>query len=252
MRMDNVDGIAGAHSAGISGRLGPDQAQSKAPVSPCVDRVDRVDIASWLPRHMGTKLNFGRNQTIFNEGDDADRVYVLLSGVVRLCKHMGDGRRQIVQFLLPGDLFSFMDLAGHSLTAEAVNATVVLCYPQRQLAQLGAQNPALRARFDALMAERLRGLQDHLVLLGRQTAMERVCSFLLSLQQRTGVREGDVLAVPMSRQDLADYTGLTIETVCRVLTKLRHAGAIGLPNLHEILLKNVRMLATLAEGRSRS
>ena len=199
-------------------------------------------------QNIGTKLRFHHNQTIFNEGDPADHAYRVLSGAVRLCKHLSDGRRQIMQFLFPGDLFSFMELAGHSLTAEAVNDVVLLSYPQRQIVHLGAQDPSLRERFVILMSQRLHRMHDHLMLLGRQTALERVSSFLLSLKERMGAKEGSPLDVPMSRQDIADYLGLTIETVCRVLSKLRRSRAISIPNIHELVLNDVDALYTLAEG----
>ncbi len=199
-------------------------------------------------RNIGTRLRFNHNQTIFNEGDPAEHAYRLLSGAVRLCKHLADGRRQIVQFLFPGDLFSFMELAGHSLTAEAVNDVVLISYPQRQIVRLGAQDPSLRERFVVLMSQRLHRMHDHLMLLGRQTALERVSSFLLSLKERKGTGEGDALDIPMSRQDIADYLGLTIETVCRVLTKLRRSRAIGIPNIHQLIISDVDALYALAEG----
>ena len=199
-------------------------------------------------RNIGTKLRFHHNQTIFNEGDPAEHAYKVFSGAVRLCKHLGDGRRQIMQFLFPGDLFSFMELAGHSLTAEAVNDVVLISYPQRQIVRLGAQDPSLRERFGLLMSQRLHGMHDHLMLLGRQTALERVASFLLSLRERMGTQEGALLEVPMSRQDIADYLGLTIETVSRVLTKIRRSRAIGIPNIHQFIISDVDALHALTEG----
>ena len=199
-------------------------------------------------QNIGTKLHFHHNQTIFNEGDAAEHAYRMVSGTVRLCKHLADGRRQIVQFLFPGDLFSFMELAGHSLTAEAVNDVVLTSYPQRQIVRLGAQDPNLRERFVALLSLRLHGMHDHLMLLGRQTALEPVSSFLLSLKERLSADEGEAMEIPMSRQDMADYLGLTIETVCRVLTKLRRSRAIGIPNLHQLVLNDVDALHALAEG----
>src|SRR5258707_412074 len=154
-------------------------------------------------QNIGTKLRFHHNQTIFNEGDAAEHAYRVVSGAVRLCKHLADGRRQIVQFLFPGDLFSFMELAGHSLTAEAINDVVLTSYPQRQLVHLGGQDPSLRERFVVLMSQRRHRMHDHLMLLGRHTATERVASFVLSLKERKGTGEGDALAIPMSRQDIA-------------------------------------------------
>jgi CRP/FNR family transcriptional regulator, nitrogen fixation regulation protein len=199
-------------------------------------------------QNIGTKLPFNHNQTIFNEGDPAELAYKVLSSSVRLCNHLADGRRQIVQFLFPGYLFSFMELAGHSLTAEAINDVVLISYPQHQTIHLGVQDPSLLERFVALMSQWLHMMHDHLRLLGRQAALERVSSFLLSLKERRGAEEGDALEIPMSRQDIADYLGLTIGTVCRVLTKLRRSRAIGIPNIHELVLNDVEALFAVAEG----
>ena len=218
-------------------------ASQAAPPSPA--RVDGDLIAL---QNIGTKLRFHHNQTIFNEGDPAEHAYKVLSGAVRLCKHLADGRRQIVQFLFPGDLFSFMELAGHSLTAEAVNDVILISYLQRQIIHLGAQDPSLRERFVVLMSQRLHRMHDHLMLLGRQTALERVSSFLLSLRERTCTKEDAPLDVPMSRQDIADYLGLTIETVCRVLAKLRRSRVIGIPNIHQLIIGDIDALHALAEG----
>lgn len=198
-------------------------------------------------RTMGTQLRFARNQTIFNEGDAAEYAYALKSGTVRLCKYLSDGRRQIMQFLFPGDLFSFMELDGHHLTAEAVNDVVLSCYPHRQIVQLGAQNPELGMRMASLMSQRLHAMHVQLLLLGRQTAMERVASFLLSLKERMGADETELFDISMSRQDVADHLGLTIETVCRVLSKLRRSRVIAIPNLHQLRVYDTDGLRALAE-----
>ena len=197
-------------------------------------------------KRIGTKVRFERGQTIFNEGDSADHAYKLVSGVVRMCKHMPDGRRQIVQFLFTGDFFSFMELTGHRLTAEAVNDVVLTCYPLRQMAQLGKEKPSVRERFLTLLASRLRYMHDHLIILGRQTAKERVASFLLQLLERTGSGEDGLVESAMSRQDMADYLGLTIETVCRVLTRFKRQRLIEIPNLHQLVLKDIETLYSIA------
>ena len=197
---------------------------------------------------IGTKLRIGRGQTIFNEGDPADYAYKLVSGVVRLCKHLVDGRRQIVQFLFPGDFFSFMELSGHSLTAEAVSDVVLTCYPQRQIMSLGKEKPSVRERFLTLLSLRLRNMHDHLMMLGRQTAKERVASLLILLFERTGTEEDELVEVAMSRQDMADYLGLTIETVCRILSKFKRSRVIDIPNLHQLVLRDIDALYALAEG----
>jgi CRP-like cAMP-binding protein len=196
----------------------------------------------------GTKLHIGHGQTIFNEGDPAEFAYRLVSGVVRLCKHLTDGRRQIVQFLFPGDFFSFMELSGHSLSAEAVNDVVLIRYPQKHLASLGKEKPSVRERFATLLSLRLHHMHDHLVMLGRQTAKERVASLLLMLFERTGTGEDEIVDIAIPRQDMADYLGLTIETVCRVLSRFKRAQVIDTPNLHQLVLRDIDALKTLARG----
>ena len=132
----------------------------------------------------GSKLRFDRGETIFNAGDAAEYAYRVVCGAVRLCKHLANGRRQIAQFLLPGDFFSFVDMTEHSFTAEAVSNVVLACYPQRQIERLTEARPALRRFFGSLLSRRVRDVQNHLVMLGRQTAKEKVASFLVMLIER--------------------------------------------------------------------
>jgi CRP-like cAMP-binding protein len=199
-------------------------------------------------RRSGSKIRFARGETIFNEGDPAEHAYCVLSGAVRLCKHMADGRRQISQFLLPGDFFSFVEMAEHSFTAEAVADTVVGCYPQRQIERMSDERPALRRYFGSLLTRRVKDVQNHLVMLGRQTAKEKVASFLVMLIERAGVDDATHIELPMSRQDIADFVGLTIETVCRVLSAMKREKLIGIPGLHELIIRNTERLYALADG----
>ena len=199
-------------------------------------------------RRTGSKIRFSRGETIFNEGDAADYSYSVVSGVVRLCKHTADGRRQIAQFLLPGDFFSFMDMDEHSFTAEAADDTVVACYPRRQIERMTEERPPLRRYFSSLLARRVKDVQNHLVTLGRQTAKEKVASFLVMLIERTGAEEGSRIDLPMSRQDIADFLGLTIETVCRMLTSMKRSRLIDLPGTHELIMRDSDRLYALAEG----
>ena len=197
---------------------------------------------------IGSRMHFARGETIFNEGDSAEYAYKIASGTVRLCKHMPDGRRQIAQFLFGGEFFSFMDLQEHSFSAEAVNDVVLLCYPQKQIERLGEERLTLRKRFASLLTRRVRDIQNHLVMLGRQTAKERVAAFLLHVIEHTGIDKNGVMELPMSRQDIADYLGLTIETVCRVLSAMKRNGLVDIPNLHQLVIRKPAVLAELAEG----
>jgi len=199
-------------------------------------------------QQVGVKIRFARNQTIFNDGDEATNCYKVVSGAVRLCKHMTDGRRQIADFLLAGDFFGVMQFGNYKFTAEAVGDVVLLCYPQRQVARLSNSMPNLRGRLLVLLSQRLLGMQDHLVMLGRQTAKERVASFLLHIAERSDAEEGLAFELPMSRQDIADYLGLTIETVCRMLSELKRKRVIAIPSLSQVVLNNMDALQALAEG----
>ena len=203
-----------------------------------------------LLHRAGSKIRFDRGETIFNEGDAAEYAYSVISGAVRLCKHMADGRRQIAQFLLPGDFFSFVDMAEHSFTAEAVSDVVLACYPQRQIERLTEQRPVLRRFFGSLLSRRVRDVQNHLVMLGRQTAKEKVASFLVMLIERNEVTDNSHIDVQMSRQDIADFLGLTIETVCRVLSAMKREKLIDITALHELTIRNIDRLYALADGEA--
>jgi len=199
-------------------------------------------------QQIGTKVRFARNTTIFNEGDDVAYTYKIVSGAVRLCKHTSNGRRQIADFLLAGDYFGFLQLGTYSFTAEAVSDVVVIAYPQRQIEQLSNTMPSMSRRLLTLLSQRLLGMQDHLVMLGRQAAKERVASFLLLLADRSEADEGEAFEVPMSRQDIADYLGLTIETVCRALSDLKRAHLIAIPNIHQIVISDREGLQEAADS----
>jgi CRP-like cAMP-binding protein len=199
-------------------------------------------------QNVSTISRFGRNQTIFNEGDDARYSYKVVEGSVRLCKLMSDGRRQIAEFLLPGDLFGFEAGDEHSLTAEALGDVVVMRCARSQMERISDEQPGVRKQLMLLLRRELSASQDHLVMLGRQTAKERVASFLIQLAERSDAGNGDALDVPMGRQDIADYLGLTIETVCRALSDLKTSNLIGIPNRHQVTLRNLDALQTIADG----
>ncbi len=196
---------------------------------------------------IGKKVRFAKNETIFSEGDEAAFSYKVLSGAIRLCKYRADGRRQITDFVLPGDRCAFLHVDEHRFTAEAASDVVAVIYRQRQVEALGEQIPGMRKQLDNFLANRLAGVQDHLIMLGCQTAKERVVSFLLALADRTGTWDGDAVDLPMSRQDIADYLGLTIETVCRVLSGLKRARLVIVPSRCKIVITDIGRLRDLAD-----
>jgi CRP-like cAMP-binding protein len=196
---------------------------------------------------LGTKIRVPHGRMIFGEGDPAEHAYKVVSGCVRLSRHISDGRRQVTQFLFPGDFFSFMEFGEHSFTAEAVNDLVLMAFPQKALLKLRNERANVQERFLTLVAQRVLDAHAHLVILGRATAKERVASFLISLSERIGVEDDEILDVPMSRLDIADYLGLTIETVCRVLSELKRARIIDIPDPRHLVLRKIDALQERVE-----
>lgn len=232
----------------------PQQARGYIPASlerpSCDDVMDRGNVS--LLQGLGTTLRFDRNQTIFSDGDSANFSYGVVSGAVRLCKLLSDGRRQIVDFCLPNDYFGFAWTDEYALTAEAASDVVLVRYPRRHIENLEQVSSNLREHLTALLHRNLSSAQNHILMLGRQTVRERVASFLLLMLKRRGYdgRDGDRLDLPMGRQDIADYLGLTIETVCRALSDLKRIGIIAAPSTREIVVENAAALRATAEGNS--
>ncbi|HEY0106620.1 MAG TPA: helix-turn-helix domain-containing protein [Rhizomicrobium sp.] len=196
---------------------------------------------------LGTVAHFARNHTIFAEGDDAEYSYRILSGAVRLSKMMSDGRRQIAEFALPGDFIGINWLQEHAMTAEALNDVAAVAYTRGRLERLGDESREVRAELFANLRHDLWAAQNHLVILGRQSALERVAGFLVQLMDRSKSPDRSTIEVPMTRQDIADYLGLTIETVCRMLTRLKTSGVIAIPDRHGIAVRNMAALRRAAE-----
>lgn len=174
----------------------------------------------------GTRRSFAKGEELFAEGEAADFFYQVVSGTVRVCKLLSDGRRQIDAFQLAGDIFGLESGVEHRFTAEAVEDTVVLAFRRGRFTSLLHDNPAFGDQLMASMMASLERAQDHMVLLGRKTAQEKIATFLLDLAGR--MAKGDRLDLPMQRTDIADHLGLTIETVSRTLTQMVRDGFIKL------------------------
>jgi CRP-like cAMP-binding protein len=195
---------------------------------------------------IGSRRSFARNEAIFAEADPADCWYKVVSGCVRLCKLLADGRRHIAEFFFAGDCFGLDNLPERVFAAEAVSDVVVMRYPRRATEHLIDQTPALDRGLRDITLRDLANAQIRMLLLGRMNAAERVASFLSDMfERRDAVR---LLDLPMSRNDIADYLGLTIETVCRVLSGFKRDGIIGIPSPHRIELRDRAALAALAEA----
>jgi CRP-like cAMP-binding protein len=222
-------------------------AQKQQPINPAVIASGRSSAAA-----MGTVSNFDRGATIFHEGDEAACSYKIVSGAVRLSKRMSDGRRQVAEFALPGDYIGLDWLDEHAMTAEALTDVTVVGYTRGRLEYLGNENHEMRAELFSTLRHDLWAAQNHLVLLARQSALERVACFLLDMmERRKSSSDAGVIEIPMTRRDIADYLGLSLETVCRMLTRLKESGIIGIPDRHSITvpsLARLRRAANLCEG----
>jgi CRP-like cAMP-binding protein len=182
---------------------------------------------------LGTRLAVARNQALFAEGDAARYCYLVRSGAVRICKLLSDGRRHIASFKFAGDFFGLDGPELRQHDAEAVTDVVVIRYPRAVIEQAAEEDPGLARRLRDHAFANLATAHDRMLCLGRKTALERVTSFLVEMDEQFGEADGG-LEMPMSRGDIADYLGLTVETVSRVLSALRRTGAIALPNAHRI------------------
>jgi CRP/FNR family transcriptional regulator, nitrogen fixation regulation protein len=184
---------------------------------------------------MGASMSFSRNAEIYGENEPADYLYKIISGSVRTYKVLSDGRRQIGAFYLPGDMFGLEMGEEHSFSAEAVSDAKVLVIKRSAVMALAARDSDIARQLWALTGRELGRVQSHILLLIK-TAQERVVSFLLEMAARTPAN--NAVELPMSRQDIADYLGLTIETVSRTLTHLENTAAIELPTSRRIVLRN--------------
>ena len=193
-----------------------------------------------------TRQHFERNEAIFCEGDPADRLYRIVSGTVRLCRHTAGGRRHIAEFAFPGDLIGLAEGPQHSLSAEAVSAVIVTTFKRSALDQLAGANPSVRSNLCSQFSANLLDARQQLFVLGCQNAKERLASFLLRLMKRTQTEAGEILNLAMGRLDIADHLGLTIETVCRVLAALKSERIVIVPTPHQLIVSNGAALRALA------
>jgi CRP/FNR family transcriptional regulator, nitrogen fixation regulation protein len=191
---------------------------------------------------MGAAMPFGRNAEIYGENERADYLYKVISGSVRTYKVLNDGRRQIGAFYLPGDLFGLEIGNEHTFSAEAITDCKVLVIKRSALVALAAHDGGVAHKLWTMTAGELQRAQSHIMLLIK-TAQERVAGFLLEMSSRASL--SNEVELPMSRQDIADYLGLTIETVSRTLTQLENAATIAVPSSRRIVLRNRGALSRL-------
>ena len=187
-------------------------------------------------------------EALFWEGDRAGHVFHVLEGCLRLYRVLPDGRRAVMGFVFAGEFLGLSLPGSYIYTAEAVTTVRVRRLSRSRFLAAVDETPELRPQLLARMCEEMSAAHQHLVVLGQLRAEERVISFLLSAARRTGADRRRPVAVelPMSRLDIADYLGLTIETVCRTISKLKRGGLIALEGRHILVLKRLDRLKELA------
>jgi CRP/FNR family transcriptional regulator, nitrogen fixation regulation protein len=191
---------------------------------------------------MGVQMSFNRNAEIYGENEPADYLYKVMSGAVRTYKVLGDGRRQIGAFYLPGDVFGLESGEAHAFSAEAIADSKVAVIKRSTLVGLASRDNEVARQLWVMTSRELSRVQDHIMLLIK-TAQERVVGFLLEMAARMPSEKQ--IELPMSRQDIADYLGLTIETVSRTLTQLENSAAIELATSRRVVLRNRGALSRL-------
>ncbi len=197
--------------------------------------------ADWpiLADTLAIRTRWGRAQIIYDEGDPVECWYRVVSGMARRFNVRSDGRRQIVDLLLPGDVFGFGAQGWHAFAAEAIrDGTVIARYSRVRLETLAASDPRMARMLHEMASEESRRLQDLILILGQTTAQQKVAAFLAHLAGRLAGQPADHVKLPISRYDIADYLALSVETVSRALTALKRDGAITLAGP-----RNVRIVA---------
>lgn len=193
--------------------------------------------------------DYAPGQVIFEEGDPADYVFNVSGGEVRLYKLLPDGRRQVTGFLTSGDFLGLVSDGAYAYGAEAIGQVELCCMQLSNLERLLSDLPPVRERLLDMSRDELAAAQEQMLLLGRKTAREKILSFLLYRHEHLDRTGSDAsVDLPMSRSDIADYLGLTIETVSRTFTALRDEGLIELPNPHHVIFPD--MDAVRGAGKS--
>jgi CRP/FNR family nitrogen fixation transcriptional regulator len=195
------------------------------------------------PELIGAKLSYRPDEEIYGEAEEAEFVYKVLTGAVRTYRLLNDGRRQIGAFHLPDDLFGFESSSTHKVTAEAITDTVLLVFKRGSIEHFASRDIEMARQLWSLTASSLDHAMEQMLLLGRKTAAEKVATFLLEMDTR--MRPTGGISLPMSRRDIADYLGLTLETVSRTISQLQAEGMVTLSSAREIRVQRPSKLREL-------
>ncbi|HEY8335827.1 MAG TPA: helix-turn-helix domain-containing protein [Tardiphaga sp.] len=189
-----------------------------------------------------------REKEVLNSSGPAGHWYCVIVGAARRCTIRSDGRRQILDLILPHDFFFLSDSNRDGTIEAAVEDTVLASYPGAQIEQLAERDPLFARELRAVALQSLTRCQNQLQIIGGTTALEKVGSFLLSLDGRGPEKRGHV-ELPVSRYDIADYLAVSVETVCRAMTDLQHRGVIALAGTRTVKILNRAVLEDLRRTR---
>ncbi|RZJ45815.1 MAG: cyclic nucleotide-binding domain-containing protein [Brevundimonas sp.] len=192
---------------------------------------------------VGVRMHFAPGEEICAQDEDADYVYRLIDGAVRTTRLLSDGRRQVGEFYYPGDLFGLESGDRHRFSAEALGACEVLMVKRVSPSRTGADRDRFERAVWAGTTTELQRAQEHMMLLSRTTAIEKVASFLLHV---VGRDRAETATLPMTRQDMGDYLGLTIETVSRMLGRLQADGIVEFAGCRHFRVRQHIALSRLA------
>lgn len=193
---------------------------------------------------IGVVITLRRDEPLFRSGDSAEFYFKVLKGAVRGCRLLADGRRHIGEFFLAGDFIGLDAAESYAFAAEAIVDTTLIRYSRRKVEALAAEEPRISQSLVEIMRAGLAAARERMLLLGHMTAMERIASFLLNLSERRG--DGRV-SLPMTRTDIGDYLGLTMETVSRALSQLKSDGIITQHGIHELAIAKPTALVELTK-----
>ena len=204
------------------------------------DALQRLPSGSAEPpqlRSIAHLRRFRREQDIYSQEERSDTWYRVVSGSARKYLTRADGRRQLVDIYLPGDLFGFTSRIHHKFAVQAVaDGTLIACYPRQRVEALAEEDSATAREIRIQSFDALERLQEQMLVLGTMTAQEKVREFLVYLHDRLSADKDDDLALPISRYDIADMLGISVETVCRAFTDLRERGVISLQGPRRITI----------------
>ena len=201
----------------------------------------------------GTAVLCRRGQTLVKEGDPAEYIFRVVSGALRAVRLLADGRRHVASFLVSGDFVGLVDGETYGSSVEALGDSKLMRCSRSRFEAMLERDPRAGREFFGVMRRELSAAQDRLLLLGRKTAPERLASFLLGLADRKAGQNGAGICeieLPMNRADMADYLGLRIETICRLLSGLKHRRIIDLPDVHSVVVLRRDLLEDESEANA--